>query len=127
MTDERFEIHMSDADALMWNIEKDPLLRSTIVTVLLLDRAPEWSALVQRVEAGTRVIPRLRQRVASPMLRVGPPIWSADPHFDIGFHMHRVASCDGTIDGSPLAGNSTLFDASISVRASICASSDSGT
>jgi len=36
-------------------------------------------------------------------------------------------SCDGTIDGSPLAGNSTLFDASISVRASICASSDSGT
>jgi len=98
MTEERFEIHMSDADALMWNIEKDPLLRSTIVTVLLLDRAPDWAALVERVEAGTRVIPRLRQRVATPMLRVGPPIWSADPHFDIGFHMHRVASCDGTID-----------------------------
>ncbi len=37
---ERFETHMSDSDALMWNIEKDPLLRSTIVTVLLLDRAP---------------------------------------------------------------------------------------
>ena len=36
-------------------------------------------------------------------------------------------SCDGTIDGSPFDGNSTLFDASISVRASICASSDSGT
>ncbi len=29
--------------------------------------------------------------------------------------------------GSPLAGESTLFEASISVRASICASSDSGT
>src|SRR6218665_1064472 len=31
------------------------------------------------------------------------------------------------MDGSPEAGNSTLFEASISVRASICASTDSGT
>ena len=37
---------MSDSDALMWNIEKDPLLRSTIVTVLLLDQAPDWDRLV---------------------------------------------------------------------------------
>src|SRR3989304_2376213 len=36
-------------------------------------------------------------------------------------------SCEGTMIGSPLAGESTLFEASISVRASICASSDSGT
>ena len=36
-------------------------------------------------------------------------------------------SCDGTMHGSPFDGSSTLFDASISVRASICASSDSGT
>ena len=96
--DDRFEVHMSDADALMWNIEKDPLLRSTIVTVLFLDRAPDWDALVRRVEAGTRVIPRLRQRVATPMLRIGPPLWSADPHFDLGFHMHRVRSADGTVE-----------------------------
>ena len=36
-------------------------------------------------------------------------------------------SCDGTMDGSPLDGSRTLFEASISVRASICASIDSGT
>ena len=32
---ENFEFidRMSDSDALMWSIEKDPLLRSTIVTV----------------------------------------------------------------------------------------------
>ena len=28
---EPFDLHMSDCDTLMWNIEKDPLLRSTIV------------------------------------------------------------------------------------------------
>jgi len=26
----RFEHRMSDSDALMWNIERDPVLRSTI-------------------------------------------------------------------------------------------------
>jgi len=33
----RFENRMSDTDALMWAIEKDPMLRSTITTVVLLD------------------------------------------------------------------------------------------
>ena len=36
MTDMRFEHRMSDADALMWTIEKDPLLRSTITSVAVL-------------------------------------------------------------------------------------------
>src|SRR3970282_638343 len=36
-------------------------------------------------------------------------------------------SCDGTMIGSPFAGERMLFEDSISVRASICASSDSGT
>lgn len=97
-SNDRFDLHMSDSDALMWNIEKDPLLRSTIVTVLLLDRAPDWAALVKRVDAGTKAIARMRQRVATPMLRVGPPMWSADPHFDLAFHMTRVRSSDGTIE-----------------------------
>ena len=45
---DRFETHMSDADALMWNIEKDPQLRSTIVAVIVLDRVPDWTALPGR-------------------------------------------------------------------------------
>src|SRR5258707_33641 len=31
----RFAHHMSDEDALMWNIEKDPVLRSTILAAAL--------------------------------------------------------------------------------------------
>lgn len=95
---DRFELHMSDADALMWNIEKDPLLRSTIVTVLLFDRAPDWRMLVDRVERGTWLIPRMRQRVVTPLLRVGPPHWSSDPHFDLGYHLRRVRACEPTLD-----------------------------
>jgi diacylglycerol O-acyltransferase / wax synthase len=85
-----FDLQMSDADALMWTIEKDPTLRSTVVTVLTLDRNPDWDALVERVDHGSRLIPRLRQRVVTPLLRVGPPSWSADPHFDLSYHLRRV-------------------------------------
>ncbi len=87
---DEFDIHMTDADALMWNVEKDPTLRSTVVTVLTFDRSPDWDALVDRVDRGSRLIPRLRQRVVTPMLRVGPPYWSADPHFDLSYHLRRV-------------------------------------
>jgi diacylglycerol O-acyltransferase len=81
---------MSDADALMWNVEKDPTLRSTVVTVLTFDRSPDWDTLVERVERGSRLIPRLRQRVVTPLLRLGPPYWSGDPHFDLSYQLRRV-------------------------------------
>jgi WS/DGAT/MGAT family acyltransferase len=95
---ERFESRMSDADALMWNIEKDPLLRSTIVTLLVFDRTPDWDRLVDRIERGSWLIPRMRQRVATPLLRLGPPQWSGDPHFDLGYHLRRVRAPEPTLD-----------------------------
>ena len=36
-------------------------------------------------------------------------------------------SCDGVVIGLPLEGEKMLFGASISMRASICASTESGT
>jgi diacylglycerol O-acyltransferase / wax synthase len=90
MTSERFEHTLGDADTLMWHIDRDPQLRSTIVTALVLDRAPSWPDVVARLERGTRMIPRLRQRVVEPALRIGPPAWSADPDFDLAYHVRRV-------------------------------------
>jgi diacylglycerol O-acyltransferase / wax synthase len=87
---EPFDCHMSDADALMWNVERDPHLRSTIVTALVLDRAPEWERLLERIERGTRLIPRMRERVVMPPMRIGPPAWSADPDFDLAYHVRRM-------------------------------------
>lgn len=90
MSAERFERHMSDADALLWNIEADPILRSTIVTVMLLDRSPDWERLIDKIDRGTRLIPRLRQRVVDAPLKFGPPHWSADPHFELDYHLRRL-------------------------------------
>lgn len=84
-----FERHMSDADALMWHIEKDPILRSTIVAVGILDRSPDWARLRERFQRASIAIPRFRQRVLSPPMRLGPPRWAYEPDFDLDFHLKR--------------------------------------
>jgi WS/DGAT/MGAT family acyltransferase len=87
---EAFERHMSDADALMWNIEKDPQLRSTIISLAVLDKAPDWKRVQRKIDRATRVITRMRERVAVPPFRMGPPRWAVDPWFDLDFHLRRV-------------------------------------
>ena len=86
----RFAHHMSDEDALMWNIEKDPVLRSTIVALALFDSVPDWERLRRRIDRTTCFIPRLRQRVVSAPFRIAPPRWMAEPSFDLDFHLRRV-------------------------------------
>ncbi len=88
MSDEmRFEDRMSDMDALTWNIEKDPVLRSTITAVAILDRSPERDRLLDKIERGSRLIPRMRQRPVSAPLSAAPPRWIVDPSFDLTYHV----------------------------------------
>ena len=100
MSDIRFEHRMSDMDALMWGIEKDPLLRSTIVSVALLDGPVDRERLLDKVERGSRQIPRLRQRPVSSPLSLAPPKWIVDPNFDLRYHVRFVST----------PGNGTLRD-----------------
>src|SRR5439155_3496042 len=90
MSTQRFAHHMSDFDVLMWNIEKDPILRSTIVAVGILDREPDFDRVRRRLDRASIAIPRLRQRVVTPPFRIGPPRWADEPGFDIDFHLRRV-------------------------------------
>ncbi len=91
MTDElRYESRMSDSDALMWTIEKDPLLRSTITAVSLLDGPVDAKRFHEKVERASRVIPRLRQRVVGNPYSLAPPRWEVDPNFDLGYHLRTV-------------------------------------
>lgn len=88
MSDElQYASRMSDADALMWSIEKDPLLRSTITTVMVLDAPVDHEHFLHTMERATRIIPRLRQRVRSNPLSLAPPRWEIDPHYDLNYHV----------------------------------------
>jgi len=83
----RFERRMSDQDALMWSIEQDPLLRSTITSVAILEGTPDRARFEAQLERATRTIPRLRQRVVSPPGNIAPPEYAIDPYFDLSYHV----------------------------------------
>ena len=89
-----FEDRMSDSDALMWSIEKDPMLRSTITTVVVLEGPVDLDRLHRTFERASRMIPRLRQRVRSNPLSIAPPRWEIDPNFDLRYHL-RTARVPG--------------------------------
>jgi diacylglycerol O-acyltransferase len=91
MSEMRFDRVMSDAEGLMWRLEKDPHLSSTFGTVTLLDRAPDWDVFRRRMERATLAIPRLRQRVQSAPANLSPPAWVDDPDFDLDHHVRRIA------------------------------------
>ena len=81
---------MSDSDSLMWHIERDPLLRSTVLTVWVLDQPPDLELFYNSLERTLHMVPRLRQRVVEDPLGVSPPRWIEDPLFDLNYHVRRL-------------------------------------
>lgn len=86
---ELIELHMAQSDLFAWNMERDPLLRSTIVAVAVLDRPPEWERLVAAIDRGTRVVPTFRQKVVPAPMGLAPPRWVVDADFDLSWHLRR--------------------------------------
>ena len=83
---------MAASDAFSWYMERDPTLRSTVVAVVWLDRAPEREVLVGRIDRLSRVMPSLRQHVVEPPFRLAAPRWTGDPGFDLSWHVRRIAA-----------------------------------
>lgn len=98
LLDFTFDPRMSSSDALMWRIEKDPLLRSTIVMIMVFDAPLDRQRLTQRMERVSRLVPRLRQRVLGHPLSIAPPRWEVDANFDLAFHLRFMRVLDsGTL------------------------------
>lgn len=91
--DHRSAGRMSPSDAVLWDIELDPILRSTITAIAVLDRSPDWHRLVHRIDVATRVVPRLRQRVAESTFGIAAPSWVVDTDFDLDYHLRRAEVC----------------------------------
>ncbi len=86
-------------DAVMYGVEDDPVLRSVILVMILLDREPDLAEGVARVERMTLEVPKLRQRVVGNPISLVPPRWETDPNFDLGYHLrwYSVPHPDGTL------------------------------
>ena len=83
---------MSDTEAVMWAVEKDPSLRSDYCNLTLLESAPDPARLRSKIASAVDAVERLHQRVVTPPLRIAPPEWVDYPGLDLDYHLRHVAA-----------------------------------
>lgn len=89
--------HLSGPEALMWGVERDPVLRSSFVNVSVLDGEPDLDRLRHRMAELVEAQPRLRHRVEASRIPGILPRWAEDPHFDLDRHvMERGLAAPGS-------------------------------
>src|SRR5437899_528912 len=87
----RFDRRMSDTEALMWTIEKDPALRSSFLQITILDQQPDYERFRRRMARAVELLPRLRQRPSPAPVRLAPPAWEDAAAFDLDYHVRHLA------------------------------------
>ena len=81
---------MSEHEALMWSIEKDPWLNPSGGSIMLLDQPVDAAKFRQQMRAGIAKTPRLYQRAVPGFGRISTPAWVPDAEFDIDAHVRDV-------------------------------------
>ena len=88
---ERVVDTMSGADALLWTIGRNPVLRPTVIAVMVLDKSPDWATVQARVATLTEIVPRLRSHAVVRPWGRGRPQFVEDGQFDLSLHLRRMA------------------------------------
>jgi WS/DGAT/MGAT family acyltransferase len=52
---------------------------------------PGFDEFSEHVESRLHLVPRYRQKLATPRLELGRPLWVDDPKFNIGYHIRQTA------------------------------------
>ncbi len=88
---------LSGWDFATWRMATDdPVMRSTMIGLLVLDSSPDWEKLKERYERATRLAPVLRSTVVEGPIGLQTPRLVVDPNFDLGFHMRRFSMPKGS-------------------------------
>lgn len=77
---------MTEHEALMWNIEKDPWLNPSGGALFVFDQPIDVDRLRARMRVAVSEIPRFTQRVQPGLGRLSTPAWVPDPEFDFNSH-----------------------------------------
>ncbi len=88
--DSQLPSSMSDHEALMWNIEKDPWLNPNGASLTILDRPVDGDRFRRYIKHGMTKMPRLHQRVAPGLGRFTTPTWVPDPEFALDYHVREI-------------------------------------
>ncbi len=88
MSSVQYRSMMSSSDAIIWNIEDDPHLRSTVMAVWMLEAEPAAERMAANIDRMIAAIPRLRQVVEDGRPR---PSWVEIDDLAIADHyVHEV-------------------------------------
>ncbi len=74
-----------------WLQMEDPTNLMMITGILLLDRPVDFARLRQTIEYRLLPLSRFRMRVVKSRLPWQLPRWETDPHFNLSYHLHRIA------------------------------------
>lgn len=85
-----FADRMSEHEALMWNIEKDPWLNPSGAALTLLDVPVDPDRFRRQLRHGVAKLPRLYQRVVPGFGRISTPAWTPDAEFDLDYHIREL-------------------------------------
>jgi WS/DGAT/MGAT family acyltransferase len=88
---------LGEQDTLLWRMERDPIFRSTLLAIVVLDRPPSRDALVAKLERAGHDLPRMRQRIVALPELISTPVWVRADHFDMDYHLRWIKAPD---DGS---------------------------
>jgi len=81
---------MSEHEALMWNVEKDPWLNASGASLAMLDRPVDMDHLRRTLRAAIVRMPRLMERVVPGFGRLSTPAWAPDAEFDLDYHLQEI-------------------------------------
>jgi len=84
---------LSPLDALFVDAEdEDPHTSMAIASIAVFEGPPPTDEEFLAFLAGRLLlVPRYRQKLRMVPLRLGRPVWVDDPHFDLGYHVRRIA------------------------------------
>jgi diacylglycerol O-acyltransferase / wax synthase len=83
---------LTGLDASFLALEANSAAHMHVGSVLIFEGpAPGYEAFRERIANGLHLVPRYRQKLAFPPLRVARPVWVDDPHFNVGYHVRHTA------------------------------------
>lgn len=88
---------MSGFDFATWRSSaNDPVMRSTILGLVVLDSSPDWGRVLDRFDRAARTATLLRTKVVDPGGLFQNPRLIIDPDFDLNFHVRRYMMPEGS-------------------------------
>src|SRR5918996_1561889 len=82
---------LSPSDMSSLVAERGPIHVHVGATMLMEGEAPDLDELLRHVDGRLQLVPRFRQRVTAAALQLTNPRWTADPEFDLRWHVRHSA------------------------------------